>query len=56
LVGIAGKEDLDAPDLAGLPMESGNAGKPLHAGKVNGIGSAETFRFFTNRKPWFANV
>jgi hypothetical protein len=54
LVGIAGEEDLDAPDLAGQPKEpSGKEENPLHAGKANGRGAAETFRSFSaNRKPW----
>jgi hypothetical protein len=54
LVGIAGEEDLDAPDLAGPPKDpSGNSGKPLHAGRANGSSGPQTFRSFSaNRKPW----
>jgi hypothetical protein len=53
LVGIAGEEDLDAPDLAGQPSEkSGRTGNGSGAGKTNGSGPA-TFRSFSaNRKPW----
>jgi ERF superfamily len=54
LVGIAGEEDLDAPDLAGQPNErSGNGATGRDAGKANGSSGPETFRTFsTNRKPW----
>jgi hypothetical protein len=54
LVGIAGEEDLDAPDLAGQPGERpGSAGSGSNAGKANGSGAAETFRSFSaKRKPW----
>jgi hypothetical protein len=54
LVGIAGEEDLDAPDLTAAPIaRSGSEGNGLDAGKANGRGPAETFRTFsTNRKPW----
>jgi hypothetical protein len=54
LVGIAGEEDLDAPDLAGQPAgRSGSVGNGSDAGKANGGGAPETFRSFTaNRKPW----
>jgi hypothetical protein len=54
LVGIAGEEDLDAPDLAGQSGErSPSAGNGSDAGKANGRGAPETFRSFTtNRKPW----
>jgi hypothetical protein len=54
LVGIAGEEDLDAPDLAGQPAEqSGNTGNGADAGKANGKGAPETFRSFSaNRKVW----
>jgi hypothetical protein len=53
LVGIAGEEDLDAPDLARQPSEkSGGAGNGSAAGKTNGSGPA-TFRSFSaNRKVW----
>jgi hypothetical protein len=54
LVGIAGEEDLDAPDLAGQPIErSGRAGNGSAPGKANGSGAPQTFRSFTtNRKVW----
>jgi hypothetical protein len=54
LVGIAGEEDLDAPDLAGQPAErSGSVGDGANAGKANEGGPAQTFRSFSaNRKPW----
>jgi hypothetical protein len=54
LVGIAGEEDLDAPDLTGQPGErSGSAGKGSNAGKANVSGTAETFRSFSaKRKVW----
>jgi ERF superfamily len=46
LVGIAGEEDLDAPDLTGL----GNGSAPR---KTNGTGAPATFRSFSaNRKVW----
>src|ERR1700675_4930769 len=41
LVGIAGEDDLDAPDLAGQPAKGApKAGNGLHQGKVNGSGAA----------------
>src|SRR5712672_1147697 len=54
LVGIAGEEDLDAPDLAGQPAEkSGSTGNGSHPGKANGRGAVQNFRSFSaNRKPW----
>jgi ERF superfamily len=54
LVGIAGEEDLDAPDLAGRPVErSGSVGIGSDKRKANGNGTLETFRSFSaNRKPW----
>jgi hypothetical protein len=54
LVGIAGEEDLDAPDLAGQPSEkSGSAGKGSAPGKANGSSAPATFRSFSaNRKVW----
>jgi hypothetical protein len=54
LVGIAGEEDLDAPDLAGQPGERpGSAGNGSAPGKANGRDAPETFRSFSaNRKPW----
>ena len=60
LVGIAGEDDLDAPDLAGRP--AGGTSKPgnvLDRGKLNGGGAAERpaaagtlGAFAKNRKPW----
>ena len=54
LVGIAGEEDLDAPDLGGQPGEaSGADGNRPKAGKLNGSGARETLGSFSaNRKPW----
>jgi hypothetical protein len=54
LVGIAGEEDLDAPDLAGQQIErSGRAGNGSAPGKTNGSGAPATFRSFSaNRKVW----
>jgi ERF superfamily len=54
LVGIAGEEDLDAPDLAGAQGErSSSAGTGIDARKPNGISTPETFHAFSaNRKPW----
>jgi hypothetical protein len=54
LVGIAGEEDLDAPDLAGQPIErSGRAGNGSAPGKANGSGAPATFRSFSaKRKVW----
>src|SRR5277367_6006565 len=54
LVGIAGEEDLDAPDLGGQPSEaSGAARNGPKAGKLNGSGARETLGSFSaNRKPW----
>jgi ERF superfamily len=54
LVGIAGEEDLDAPDLAGQPIErSGRAGIGSAPEKANGSGAPATFRSFSaNRKVW----
>jgi len=55
LVGIAGEEDLDAPDLAGQPIEiSGRAGNGSAPGSANGSAPAPaTFRSFSaNRKVW----
>src|ERR1700689_648377 len=60
LVGIAGEDDLDAPDLAGQPAEGApKAGNGFDQGKVNGSGAAETVgaagtlgAFARNRKPW----
>jgi ERF superfamily len=60
LVGIAGEDDLDAPDLAGQPAEgAARAGNVLDSGKLNGNGAAERAAaagalgaFAKNRKPW----
>src|SRR5271169_512104 len=54
LVGIAGEEDLDAPDLGGQPSEtSGADGNGAKAGKLNGSGARETLGSFSaNRRPW----
>jgi ERF superfamily len=54
LVGIAGEEDMDAPDLAGRPSEaSGAVGNRPKPGKPNGTGGAEILGSFSaNRKPW----
>jgi ERF superfamily len=60
LVGIAGEDDLDAPDLAGQPDEgTPKAGNGFDRGKLNGgaeagtPGAAGTLGAFAkNRKPW----
>jgi hypothetical protein len=54
LVGIAGGDDLDAPDLAGQPAEGApKAGNGFDPRKVNGGGAAGTLGAFArNRKPW----
>jgi hypothetical protein len=54
LVGIAGDDDLDAPDLAGQPAEGApKAGNGFDQGKVNGSGEVGTLGAFArNRKPW----
>jgi hypothetical protein len=60
LVGIAGEDDLDAPDLAGQPAEgAATAGNVLDRGKLNGGGAAERLAapgalgaFAKNRQPW----
>jgi hypothetical protein len=54
LVGIAGEDDLDAPDLGGQPVEgigkSGNGFDPKHR---NGNGADQPLgRFAGSRKPW----
>src|SRR5712671_3676891 len=55
LVGIAGEDDLDGPDVAGAAQ----AGNVLDRGKLNGNGAAERRAagatlgaFAKNRKPW----
>jgi hypothetical protein len=56
LVGIAGEDDLDAPDLAGQSAEGASkAGNVLDRGKLNGNGesAAGTLGAFAkSRKPW----
>jgi hypothetical protein len=60
LVGIAGEDDLDAPDLAGQPAGgAAKAGNVLDREKLNGGGAAEgpaaagaLGAFAKNRKPW----
>jgi ERF superfamily len=54
LVGIAGEDDLDAPDLAGQPGEGAQtAGNGPDRGKQNGSGAAGSLGAFArNRKPW----
>jgi hypothetical protein len=53
LVGIAGEEDLDAPDLAGQPIErSGRAGNGSAPGKANWSGAPGFRSFSANRKSW----
>jgi hypothetical protein len=54
LVGIAGEDDLDAPDLGGQPAEgSGGAGNGLDAKRQNGNGRDQPLgTFAASRKPW----
>jgi hypothetical protein len=57
LVGIAGEDDLDAPDLAAQPAEGvAEAGNGFDPGKANGgsaAGTAATLGAFAkSRKPW----
>jgi ERF superfamily len=54
LVGIAGEDDLDAPDLGGQPVEgSGKAGNGLDAKRQNGNGTDQPLgRYAAGRKPW----
>jgi hypothetical protein len=58
LVGIAGEDDLDAPDLAGQPLEATpKAGNGLDHTKPNGSGAPGTgagnlSAFAKSRKPW----
>jgi hypothetical protein len=60
LVGIAGEDDLDAPDLAGQPAEgAAKVGDVLDRGKLNGTGAAERpaaagtlGASAKNHKPW----
>jgi hypothetical protein len=54
LVGIAGEDDLDAPDLGGQPGEGApKAGNGMDGGKLNGAGAAGTLGAFAkSRMPW----
>jgi ERF superfamily len=54
LVGIAGEDDLDAPDLGGQPVEGpGKAGNGSDTKHRNGNGADQPLgRFAANRKPW----
>jgi ERF superfamily len=57
LVGIAGEDDLDAPDLAGQPAEGAPKAGGFDQGKVDGSRAAGTLgaalgAFAKNRKPW----
>jgi hypothetical protein len=54
LVGIAGEDDLDAPDLPGQPGEGAQAaGNGLDPGMHNGGGAGGPLGAFAkNRKPW----
>jgi hypothetical protein len=59
LVGIAGEDDLDGPDLAGQPAGGAAKAGNLFGGKLNGNGAAERCAeagtlgaFAKDRKPW----
>ena len=54
LVGIAGEDDLDAPDLAGQPADGApKAGNGFDQAKRNASGAAGSLGAFAkNRKPW----
>jgi hypothetical protein len=54
LVGIAGEDDLDAPDLGGQPAEAtGKAGNGHDAKRRNGNGADQPLgSFAASRKPW----
>jgi ERF superfamily len=54
LVGIAGEDDLDAPDLGGQPVEgSGKAGSGHDPKRRNGNGADQQLgSFAAGRKPW----
>jgi ERF superfamily len=54
LVGIAGEDDLDAPDLGGAPAEdSGKSGNGLDANRQKGNGADQPLgRFAVGRKAW----
>jgi hypothetical protein len=51
LVGIAGEDDLDAPDLAGHPADDVRGGNRFDQAKVTG-GGGTLGAFAKNRKPW----
>ena len=59
MVGIAGEDDLDAPDVPGQLAERAAKANALDRGKLNGGGAADTppgagtlGAFAKNRKPW----
>jgi ERF superfamily len=53
LVGIAGEDDLDAPDLGGQPMGTGKAGNTLDPKQEKGNGADQPLGYFSaSRKPW----
>jgi hypothetical protein len=54
LVGIAGEDDLDAPDLGGQPVDgTGNAGNGLDTKRLRGNGADQPLvTFAAGRKPW----
>jgi hypothetical protein len=53
LVGIAGEDDLDAPDLGGQVEGTGKAGNGHDAKRHNGNGADQPRgRFAASRKPW----
>jgi ERF superfamily len=53
LVGIAGEDDLDAPDLSAQPTEaSGKVGNGSGNGKLNGGGDQPLGSFAKSRKSW----
>jgi ERF superfamily len=54
LVGIAGEDDLDAPDLGGQPAEgTGKSGNGIDTRHSNGNGADQPLgRFAANRKAW----
>jgi ERF superfamily len=48
LVGIAGEEDVDAPDLA-APEPQGSGQAPVHRDRTNGTGASASFGVRSNR-------
>jgi hypothetical protein len=53
LVGIAGEDDLDAPDLGGQPMGTGKAGNTLDPKHEKGNGAGQPLGYFcASGKPW----